>query len=270
MTVIRGEAEYVLGLSDLLRAQARVIVALMLRDLKTRFFGSEFGYLIAVAWPLAHILLLVTIHSHIGRIAPYGDSSVLWFATGVVPFLAFSYVSRFTMIGLVLNKPLLAFPKVKVLDIIFARAFLEILNAGLVILFLIAIFTVLNINWMPRDPVQALFALCACISMGLGAGIINAIIAAAAPMWTRTYLLFIVILYLSSGVYFVPHALPEPLPYLLSFHPLAQGVEWMRSAYYDGYGTAFIDKPYMLGWAAALIFIGLSLERLVRGRLMLR
>jgi capsular polysaccharide transport system permease protein len=242
----------------------------MLRDLKTRFFGSEFGFLIAVAMPLLHVLILVGLHASVGRVAPYGDSEALWFATGTVPFIAYSYVSRFVMFGLPLNKPLLAFPKVKVLDILFARALLETLNAGLVVIILMIVFSVLGINFMPRDPVQAFLALGACILLGLGAGVINAIIAAAMPVWVTGYALIIVLLWITSGVYFVPHALPETLQYFLSFNPMSQGIEWVRSAYYDGYGSVFLDKPYMLAWALGMLFFGLALERLVRGRLLMR
>ena len=37
----------------LMRAQARILAALMLRDIRTRFFGSAWGFLIVIAWPLA-------------------------------------------------------------------------------------------------------------------------------------------------------------------------------------------------------------------------
>ena len=69
-----------------------------------------------------HILGCLVIYSFIGRAAPYGDSAALWFATGVVPFLAFQYISRFIVLGVVMNLSLLSFPVVKVTDIVFAGA----------------------------------------------------------------------------------------------------------------------------------------------------
>ena len=48
--------------------------------------------------------------------------------------MCFNYMSRFTMLGVVLNKPLLAYPVVKVGDILIARAIVEVLNAALVVI----------------------------------------------------------------------------------------------------------------------------------------
>jgi ABC-type polysaccharide/polyol phosphate export permease len=39
----------------------------MLRDIKKRFGGSELGLLIAIAWPLSHILILLVINSQLNR-----------------------------------------------------------------------------------------------------------------------------------------------------------------------------------------------------------
>lgn len=264
----RLDAGYSFSFIELMKTQGRVIVALMLRDLKTRFFGSEFGFLLSVAWPLTHILVLLGLHTALGRLAPYGDNAALWFATGIVPFMAFSYMSRFMMLGIVLNRPMLTFPAVKITDILFARALMEVLSAGLVIMILIVIFWAWGINFMPLDPVQAFAALGACMLLGLGVGVINAIIAAAVPMWFTGFSLIIILLWITSGVFFVPHALPEVLRYPLSFNPITHGIEWMRSAYYPGYGAEFIDKPYLIGHGIVWLFWGLVLERAVRGKLL--
>jgi capsular polysaccharide transport system permease protein len=272
MTTVGGgvqlDSEYVLGARELVRTQSRIIVALMLRDLKTRYFGTEFGFLISIAWPLVHILILLAVHGGLGRAVPYGDNAALWFATGIVPFMAFSYMSRFILVGIVQNRPLLSFPKVKVTDLLFARAILETLSAGLVVIILITIFSIIGIDVMPRDPIQAVAALGACMLLGLGAGVINSIVAVAVHMWASGYRLLVIVLYLTSGVYFVPHALPETLRYFVWFNPLSHGIEWMRSAYYEGYGTEFISKPYILGFGAFWLCAGLLLERAVRGRLL--
>jgi capsular polysaccharide transport system permease protein len=69
---------------------------------------------------------------------------------------------------------------------------------------------------MPRDITQASFAFGASILLGLGMGIINAIVAMAFVGWMTGYALIIVSLYLSSGVMFVPDSLPEVAPELQS------------------------------------------------------
>ncbi|WP_210162195.1 ABC transporter permease [Methyloferula stellata] len=260
--------DYLISPYGMLKAQWRVLVALMLRDLKTRFFGTEWGFLLAIGWPLSHILILLVINSQLGRAAPYGDSAALWFATGIIPFMAFNYMSRFIMMGILLNKPLLLFPTVKITDILFARAIVEVLSAGLVILIVLVIFWALGIDFMPIDIVQASFALLAMMLLGLGFGVINAIIAAALPFWMTGYALCMIVFWMSSGILFVPEALPAFAREWLAYLPYLQGVEWMRSAYYEGYGASILDKTYLLSWGVATLFTGLALERLVRGRML--
>ena len=122
--------------SELLAAQGQVLYALMLRDVRTRFFGSALGFLVTIAWPLVHIVALLMINAWAARVPPYGESAALFIATGVVPFMAFSYVSRFTLMGMLLNKPLLTLPIINVTDILFARVILEILSSVIVVIIL--------------------------------------------------------------------------------------------------------------------------------------
>ena len=67
---------------------------------------------------------------------------------------------------------------------------------------------------------------------------------------------------------FVPDALPEIARYYLSFNPVLHAIEWMRSAYYPDYGSLVLDKTYLLYWGIGAVFVGLGLERLLRGRLL--
>lgn len=252
----------------LVRMQFRVIVALMLRDIRTRFFGNGLGYVVAIAWPLVHILILLSIFTLFGRSSPYGESMTIFFATALVPFMTFMYMSRFTMLSVIFNRPLLVFPTIKVLDILLARTFLEILGSCCSILLLLAVFWSLGIDFMPQDIVQAAFALGAAMLLGAGFGIINGIIALAVPTWATGYALILVFMYMISGVGFVPDALPETVRYYLSFNPSLQTVEWMRAAYYEGYST-ILDKGYAVWFGIATISIGLIAERLFRGHLLI-
>jgi capsular polysaccharide transport system permease protein len=255
--------------SEMLKSQGRLLVALMLRDIKTRFGGSELGFLIAIAWPLTHILALILIYYYAGRTAPYGNSTALWFATGIVPFMASSYMSRFICMGIVLNKPLFTLPIVKITDVLFARAIVEALSASLIVLILFVIFWVYDIDFAPRDIVQASLALLSMLYLGLGLGVINAIIAGAVPFWMTGYQLLLIPLWVASGVLFVPDALPEVARNALSYNPFLQGIEWTRSAYYDGYGTSVLDKTYLISFSTISLGLGLIFERIFRGKMLI-
>jgi capsular polysaccharide transport system permease protein len=257
------------SVAGLVKTHARILFALILRDVQTRFFGTPLGFVLAIAWPVSHIFIVLIINSAMGRAPPYGDSAALFFATGALPFMCFQYMARFTVLGVITNKPLLGFPIVKVADLLVARAILEVLNAAVVVIVTVTILEAMGISVWPPRPIEAMYALFACLLLGLGYGLVNGIIAGIFPFWFTPFSLFQIVLWIASGVVMVPDELPETARYWLSWNPALVGVEWMRSAYYDGFGLGdLLDKKYLLGFAVVSIFIGLLMERLMRGKIM--
>lgn len=256
--------------SNVLVSIAHILHALMLRNIRTRFFGTGLGFLLALSWPLVHIGILLAISIAIGRVAPYGESSAVFFATGLVPFIAFLYISRFMMVSVQQTRPLLAFPIVKIVDLLAASAILEVLSSCCAIIVFLIVLMAFGIDITPLDPVQAAFALCAAMLLGLAFGVFNSLLLMAIPIWSTVSSLFHVFLYATSGIFFVPSSLPPTLRYYLSFNPLLQTIEWMRSAYYDGYGDELLDKRYPVSFAIVLLFLGLFIERLFRGRFLVK
>ena len=250
------------------RDQGRIIVALMLRIIRTRFFGHGVGFIVSIAWPFAHVLLLLGINVALDRAAPHGDSMVLFFVTGLVPFLSFQYMSRFIMIAVLHNRPLLAFPTVKLMDLLLAAAILETLSSCVTILALAIFLSAIGVDFVPAQPAQAVWALVVSLMLGFGYGIFNALIVIALPYWMTGATLIYILLYMISGVFFVPEALPVSIRYYLAFNPILQVIEWMRSAYYDGYGQ-LLDKEYAVSYAVILIVSGLIIERFYRGRFLI-
>jgi capsular polysaccharide transport system permease protein len=247
----------------------RVIIALMLRNIRTRFFGHGLGFLIAIAWPLVHIGILLGIRSFGDRVAPYGDNLTLFFATGLVPFMVFQYVSRYTMISVQQTRPLLAFPVVKITDLLFAGAILEMFASLCSVTVLALCLMAFGIDLRPALPTQAALALGVAALLGFSFGIVNTLIFMAAPIWMTGYALIQICLYLGSGIFFLPSGLPPTVRYYASFLPTMQIVEWMRSAYYDGYASV-LDKSYVVTFAVATICIGLIIERVFRGRFLVK
>jgi capsular polysaccharide transport system permease protein len=250
------------------RRQRRVLLALMLRNMRTRFFGNGLGYLVAIGWPFSHILILVTVWTFMGRAAPYGDSPALFLATGVVPFMVFSYLARMTMLSIMRCRPLLAFPEVKVLDVILASTLLEVIAVSCATIAILAIGWFVGIDVMPRDPVQVASAFGATVLLGFGFGVFNGTIALAFPAWFTGYSLITVLLWLSAGVLFVPDALPGVFREAAAYQPVLQVVEWTRSGYYEGYGDLVLNRPYTLEFGVTAVFFGLLLERAMRGKIL--
>ena len=104
--------------------------------------------------------------------------------------------------------------------------------------------------------------------LGVGFGILGGIITAFSPMFFTAYSISIIVIWVASGVLFVPDALPQQATYWLSYNPALQCVEWMRAAYYEGYGSQILDKTYTVRWGIVTVLLGLALERVVRGKVL--
>ncbi len=252
-----------------LAASLRVIWAVMLRDVRTRFFNHGLGYLVAIVWPLVHVLILIGFYVFFGRAVPYGDSAYVFFAVGLTPFMAWNYMSRFVMLSLLMNRPLLAFPAVKVLDVLFGRAALEVLCVFCFIIFLCALGLVMGYDVAPHDLVQASLALAVTIGLGLGFGMVSAVISMMAPGWVTVHMLMIIVFYIASGVIFLPPEMPAQVLEALAWLPLIHATEWMRGAFFEGYPVTILDRGYVTAWAVGSILLGLTLERALRGRMLI-
>ncbi|WP_042618704.1 MULTISPECIES: ABC transporter permease [unclassified Rhizobium] len=245
-----------------------VMHAVILRDIRSRYFDHGLGFLIVPLFPVAHMLLLLVIYKIVDRQAVFGDDLVLFFATGLIPVLTFNYVSRFMSVSVLSNKSMLAFPAVRLLDIVLGRCLLELVAIVISILIVFIILISVGSNPVPRSMEDAALAILCVAILSIGVGIIVSVISAIFPFFAMFYSLFTAIIYLSSGAPIYLHSFPDIVIYYCSFNPAFQAVEWVRSAYYLGYSEQYLSKTYLLGWVCGSLAIGLLMERILRRQIL--
>lgn len=255
------------SIGEALQRKLNVMHAVILRDIRSRYFDHGLGFLIVPLFPVGHMAMLLAIYKIIDRQAVFGDDLVLFFATGLIPVLMFNYVSRFMSVSLIANKGMLAFPAVKLLDIILARSVLELFGVVLATLFVIAIILSVGSSPMPRSTVDVVSVLALVAVLSVGVGIVVSVISAIWPFFAMFYALFTAVIYLSSGAPIYLHSFPDIVAYYCSFNPTFHAVEWVRSAYYLGYPAFQLSKTYLVGWAFGSLAIGLLMERSLRRHL---
>ncbi len=247
-----------------LRERKDVMLAVMLRDMRTRFFNHGLGFLIVPLWPLAHLLALLAIYNFGGRRAPYGTGLRLFFVTGLIPTLSFVYVSRFMAISILANKNMMAFPIVKPIDIMGARAALEMVGSCLMVAMVFIFLLVVGDNPVPYDIPEAVSAFFAVLLLAVGVGSVVSVLVMTNYLLMTAYSLFMILMYILSGTLFVVSSLPAPLIKILSWNPVLHCVEWMRTAYFPSYPTQVLDKGYPIKFALCSLLLGLLLERVLR------
>jgi capsular polysaccharide transport system permease protein len=172
------------------------------------------------------------------------------------------------MLSLVQNHPLLYFPIVKTTDVILARSALEILTAFWVVAIFALILYIAGIDIAPLHYQDAVQAILATIYLGFAIGFLGAVLYKVTRAWMPVQIGTLIGMYIASGVFFIPTNLSDKFQFYLWFNPLLHSVEWMRSAYYDGYGYGMLDRGYLIGFATVVLLIGMVIDRFIRGRLL--
>lgn len=251
-----------------LQQKTNVMRAVILRDMRTRFFNHGLGFLLVPLWPFCHLFVLLAIYSLIGRQAPFGDNLELYIATGLLPTLTFMYVTRFMSMSMMSNRPMLAFPVVRLLDIVLGRAVLEIVGALLTAVMVLGVLWAIGANPVPVDPMEATLAFIVVAAFSTGMGIAVSCVVMKLEFFATVWAVFSIVIYLLSGTIFTISYLPAELIDILSWNPLLHATEWMRSAFFIGYPSQVLDKTYLLGWTVGSIVLGLVCERVFRAGLL--
>lgn len=249
------------------RAYGAVLFAVMLQDMRTRFGGSYLGFLVVVAWPLSHMGILIVVHLAISHYIALGTDPATFYATGILPYILCIYPGRFIATALIMNRNLLSLPPVSPLQIIFARGASEFLNAFVVAAIFISILFLSGVDFVPHDIYSAFGAVCATIYLGFGFGVLNV---ALSVVLGRFYIIFFVLIivgmYVTSGVYFDINLPSGALHDALTYNPLYNLVGWLRAAYYLDLPRVEYSKLYIIQVATVSLALGLASERFLRGR----
>lgn len=239
----------------------RTIAALMLREMSSQYGRNPGGYIWAVLEPLGMILILSLGFALMLRSPSLGNSFLLFYATGYLPYNLFVKSSRMIMNALNYSRSLLKYPAVSWFDAIAARAALHILTEMLVSYILIAgVLMVIDTRTvLDFGPILASFAMAALL--GMGVGLVNCVFAGFVPVWQTVWNIFTRPLFLASGVIWIYSDLPQVAADLLWWNPLVHVTGLARTGYYPTYEPQFISYGFVFGLGLGLTALGLLLMR---------
>jgi capsular polysaccharide transport system permease protein len=249
---------------EALRIQGRVLLALMLREARTRYGRRQAGYLWALFEPLTHMAMFIVMFSFLGRAVPLGDSLAAFLVTGLGPYLGFRNVMTRTQGAYASNEALLSFPVVKVMDTFIGRALLE-LATGLTVTFIL--FTVLiatGYSDMPSNVLMMLSAVFLLFLIGFGAGLVIGVIGQFLPSFATLFSLPSRLLYWMSCIFYIPESMPPSARDIIAWNPIAHGVTMFRMGYYKLYDSHMLDINYLCGWATSAVLVAFIVERVAR------
>jgi capsular polysaccharide transport system permease protein len=241
--------------------QWRVVRALLIREIYSRFGRENIGFAWMVAEPLVFALPVLLMWRAIRARYEHGLLVMPFLWSGYLPLLLFRHLGGRILLFIRQNASLLYHRQVKILDIFIARSLLEIGSnlAALIVSFVV--FYILGAIDVPRDlPMFYLgyfFMAWWAVSIALIIGALSERSDWVQQIWqpySYTYMVY-------SGFFFLADWLPPAVRTVALYQPYTQAYEMIRAGVFGTTIRTYGDPVYTTCVLAVLTLLGLWLLR---------
>ena len=234
------------SLLQCLKIQGRVMHALMLREIITRFGRENLGVLWLIAEPMLFTSGIVTLWSMVSLRHGTTIPIVAFAVTGYSSVLLWRNCATHAGGAIAQNKTLLFHRNVRVIDVLLNRIVLEIGGAtgSFIVLSLLFIY----VGWMPvpGDLLEVVFGWTLLAWFGTSLALLIGAATAFSEIVTRVWQPVSYILFPISGAAFMVDWLPANLQKIVLLLPMVHGVEILRHGYFGNAVPAHYDLGYMM------------------------
>lgn len=240
-------------------APGKAIMALMIREMATRYGRSPGGYIWALLEPMGTIFVMAIGFSVMLKSPPLGNSFIFFYATGLLPYSLYQNISKAVARSIGFSRALLMYPAVTWVDAILARFALNALTGILVTLCICGTLLAVTDTQVTLDggPIMTSFGL-ACL-LGLSVGTFNCAAEGLLPVWKQFWTIISRPLMLLSGVIFMYEDVPAAARDILWYNPLVHITASMRAGFYPTYNPDYISVTYCLLFSLICLFFGVVL-----------
>lgn len=243
--------------------QRRVIWALVLREIMTRYGRQNIGFLWLFIEPMLFTFVIAAIWTAT-RTIHGSDLPIVEFAlTGYSALFLWRNIPNRCFGALESNKSLLFHRQVQIPDVYWARIFLEILAGTTSFVVLAIAFWALEFLLRPEDAFQVLGGWLLLCWFAAGLGLILGGLSEKFDVVAKLWPPMIYGLLPFSGAAFIADALPERAREIVLYLPMLNCVEIIREGWFGTKMTAYYDVGYVMVFNVLLTFAGLALVRQV-------
>jgi|TARA_R100000935_G_scaffold51508_1_gene78028 capsular polysaccharide transport system permease protein len=239
----------------------RAVVALILREMASTYGRSPGGYIWAVLEPVGMLALLALGFSLIVRAPSLGTSFILFYATGFLPYDMYGTIAGKVDNSLNYAKSLLEYPRMSWIDAVLSRFILHTLTMMAVFCIVVGGILLITDVHVTISIVPILQGLSMAVLLGLGVGLVNAVLFGLFPVWKTIWAILTRPLFLASGVLFLLEDMPRGVQDVLWWNPLIHVAGLVREGFYVNYQPAYVSLLYGYGLALVLILFGLIFMR---------
>jgi capsular polysaccharide transport system permease protein len=250
--------------------QVRVIGALMVRELTTRFGRENIGFLWVMAEPLLFAVLVGVLWRAMKGPTDYGVDIVAFVVTGYIPLVLFRSCMNRGIKSFTANGSLMYHRQIKILDLLLVRFVIELIGHMMAYLFIGVVLGALGVFPRPYDIgfvilggiYYALFTFSFMLVV-TALSEINDTVEKILPVFTYMMIPF-------SGAFYLVSALTPQASVVVLYSPPVHGMEMMRYGVFGPSIDPKFDYMYPLGVSLVFMALGLLLCRMIRKRLVIQ
>ncbi|MDG6881302.1 Polysialic acid transport protein kpsM [Phocoenobacter uteri] len=244
-----------------LRIQGRVIYALLMREIITRYGRKNIGFLWLFVEPLL-LTAIITIMWGVMKANRISDLNIIAFTvTGYPLAMMWRNTSNKAIGSISANIALLYHRNVRVLDTIFTRMLLEVLGASIAQIVIMAILIIFNLIDMPADIFYMLVAWIMMSFFAMGLGLIICSIAQYIEPFGKIWGTLAFVMIPLSGAFFFVDSLPTDIQEYAKWIPMISGTEMFRKGYFGDSVITHENILFLFSCDLVMIFIGLVMVR---------
>jgi capsular polysaccharide transport system permease protein len=244
----------------------RIIFALVMRELSTRYGRNDLGFLWVLAEPMVFAGAVAGLWSVIRPPFEYGIRVVPFTITGYMPLILVRQTAGFSVNAIKVNQALLYHRHVTPLHLFIGRFAVEFIGITFGYMLIVTVLNFFGVMPLPKDILVLIggWALLAWLAFGV-ALIIGALSEIFEPVERFVGVVTYILIPL-SGAFFMASALPPSYRNLALALPFIHCFEIMRGAYFGEFLKTYFSVPYVLIWASGLTLAGLLTVQFVRSR----
>jgi ABC-type polysaccharide/polyol phosphate export permease len=249
--------------SSPLNVNRRVLSALVMREMLTRYGRNNIGFLWLFMEPMLFTLVITAFWTATRAIHGSSIPIAAFALTGYSSVLLWRNLVGRCLNAVQTNRALLYHRQVTVTDVYFARVILEILAVSTSFVFLGTALYLLDWLAIPEDPLKVAIGWVVLSWFGGALALTMGGLAEKASVVARLWPPFAFVLFAFSGVGFLVDALPPSMRSLVLWLPMVNVLEYLRDGWFGSAFQPHYDMDYVLIINLILTFAGLSLVRQV-------
>jgi ABC-type polysaccharide/polyol phosphate export permease len=243
--------------------QRRVIGALLMREVITRYGRHNIGFLWLFVEPMMFTLGVTALWTATQAIHG-SDIPIAAFAlTGYSSVLLWRNMPSRCIGAITPNLALMYHRYVKIADIFAARILLEIAGASISFVVLSLFFHAIGWIKPPEDMLQVFWGWIMLAWFGASLAIFLGALAEVSELVEKLWHPAAYLLFPLSGAAFTLDALPAQARAILMYLPMVHGVELVREGYFGSAFHAHYDVTYMAACCIALTIAALAQTRII-------